>query len=196
MTTETVQRFYAILAILALVVVASLVLIRLLAIVSSRARGWYRAIAVAIEPNAVGMALIVATLATVGSLYFSEVAHFDPCRLCWFQRIAMYPLVVILGLATIRRDREVGFYVRVLAMIGAVISSYHLALEWIPALDTGACGTGPSCTLIWFREFGVVSLPMLALAAFLLIATLLSVRGPAAGDDGRADDAIVDRRPA
>jgi hypothetical protein len=183
MATSTVQLFYAILALIAFAFVAIVLLVRLLAFASSSAHRWYRAIGGVIEPNAVGIAFIVAMLATIGSLYFSEIAHFEPCRLCWYQRIAMYPLVVILGIAAVRRDADAGIYVRALAGIGAVISTYHLALEWVPALDTGACGVGPSCTVIWFREFGFISLPLLALAAFLLILTLLSVRGPLADDD-------------
>ncbi len=192
MATSTVQLFYALLAIIAFAFVAVVVVVRLLAFASASARRWYHAIGGVIEPNAVGMAFIVAMLATIGSLYFSEVAHFDPCRLCWFQRIAMYPLVVILGIAAVRRDAGIGIYVRVLAAIGAVISTYHLGLEWIPALDTGSCGTGPSCSVIWFRELGFISLPMLALAAFLLIFTLLSVRGPDL-DDG--PDRVEDPAP-
>jgi hypothetical protein len=183
MGTATVQLFFAILALIAFAFVAIVVVVRLLALVSPSAHRWYRAIGGVIEPNALGIAFIVAMLATMGSLYFSEIAHFEPCRLCWYQRIAMYPLVVILGIAAVRRDADAGIYVRALAGIGAVISTYHLALEWVPALDTGACGVGPSCTVIWFREFGFISLPMLALAAFLLIFTLLSVRGPLADDD-------------
>lgn len=193
MGTATVQLFYAFLAIIAFAFVAIVLVVRLLAFASSSAHRWYRAIGGVIEPNAVGMAFIVAILATMGSLYFSEIAHFDPCRLCWYQRIAMYPLVVILGIAAVRRDSDAGIYVRALAAIGAVISTYHLALEWIPSLDTGACGIGPSCTVIWFREFGFISLPMLALAAFLLIFTLLSVRGPLADDD--EPDAVPDGGP-
>lgn len=196
MSTSTVELFYAILAILAVGFVATLVVIRLLALGSSSARGWYREIAAFIEPNAVGMAFWVALLATVGSLYFSEVAHFDPCRLCWYQRIAMYPLVVVLGIAAVRRDAGVGIYARALAGIGALIALYHVALEWIPALDTGACGTGPACSVIWFRVFEFISLPTLALVAFLLILTLLSVRGPAADDGDPGTDAGASRSPA
>ena len=119
-------------------------------------------------------------LATVGSLYFCKIAHYEPCRLCWFQRIAMYPLAVILGIATFRADRGIRIYGRVLAGIGAVVAASHLALERILALDTGALlGVGPACTLVWFRALGFVSLPLLALSAFLLIFTLLSVRGDA-----------------
>ena len=196
MATSTVQLFYAILALIAFAFVAIVLIVRLLAFASSSAHRWYRAIGGVIEPNAVGIAFIVAMLATMGSLYFSEIAHFDPCRLCWYQRIAMYPLVVILGIAAVRRDADAGIYVRALAGIGAVISAYHLALEWIPALDTGACGVGPSCTVIWFREFGFISLPMLALAAFLLIFTLLSVRGPLADEDEPEADADIERSAA
>jgi disulfide bond formation protein DsbB len=196
MSVDTVELFYAILAILAVAFVAVVLVVRLLALASSSARGWYEAIGGVLEPNAVGMAFVVAMLATIGSLYFSEIAHFDPCRLCWYQRIAMYPLVVILGIAAVRRDAGAGIYVRALAAIGALISTYHVALEWIPALDTGACGVGPSCTVIWFRALGFISLPTLALAAFLLIFTLLSVRGPGAVDGDPDVEPDPDRSPA
>lgn len=195
MTTSTIETFYAILALLAVGAMATLLVIRLLAIGSESARGWYRAIALFIQPNAIGMAFWVALLATMGSLYFSEGAHFDPCKLCWYQRIAMYPLVVLLGIAAVRRDPGIRIYAGALAAIGLVISSYHVALEWIPALDTGSCGTGPACTIIWFRVLGFISLPTLALVAFLFILTLLSVRGPDADDDEDiATD--VERSPA
>ena len=187
MSTTTVELFYAILALLAFATVLVVVVVRTLAVGSATARGWYRDLAAMIEPNAMAMAFLVALLATVGSLYFSEIAHFEPCRLCWYQRIAMYPLVIILGLAIVRRDAQVGFYVRVLAAIGACVAAYHVALEWIPALDTGGCGLGPSCGVIWFRALGFVSLPTLALAAFLLIVTLLSVRRHDAAEPDRSD---------
>jgi Disulfide bond formation protein DsbB len=178
MTVDSVELFYSILALIALGFVALVVAIRVLAVWSAAARGWYGAIHSVIGSNAIGMAFLVASLATIGSLYFSEVAHFEPCRLCWYQRIAMYPLVIILGIAAVRRDDGVAIYARALAIVGALISTYHLALEWIPSLDSGACGTGPACTVVWFREFGFISLPMLALSAFLAIITLLSIRRP------------------
>jgi disulfide bond formation protein DsbB len=180
MAVETVQIFYALLSLVAMGVVAVVICLRILATVSASARRGYDLTAGSLAPNAVGMAWIVAMLATAGSLYFSEIAHYDPCRLCWFQRIAMYPLVVILGIAAFRHDDGVRIYGRALAAIGAVIAGYHLALEWIPALDTGACGLGPSCTVVWFRALGFISLPFLALTAFLLIFTLLSVHASAA----------------
>ena len=182
MSTETVELFYAILALLAVGAVATLVVVRLLANGSAGARGWYGSIALFVGPNAIAMAFWVALLATMGSLYFSEVAHFDPCRLCWYQRIAMYPLAVLLGIAAVRRDDGIRIYGRALSTIGAAVAVYHVALEWIPALDTGACGIGPACTVVWFRALGFISLPTLALIAFVFIFTLLSVRPP--GVDG------------
>ena len=128
-----------------------------------------------LAPYALAGAWIVALLATLGSLYFSEIAHFEPCRLCWFQRIAMYPLVLILGIAAWRRDSGVHIYAVPLAIVGAAISGYHYLLEWFPSIDAGACTVGVPCTLVWFREFGFISLPYLALSAFLLVITLLLV---------------------
>lgn len=197
MTTETVELFYAILAVLAFIFVATVLVIRLLAVGSASARGWYRTIATFVEPNALWMAFWVALLATSGSLYFSEFAHFDPCRLCWYQRIAMYPLVVILGIAAVRRDPGVRIYARALAIIGAVIAAYHVAFEWLPELlDTGACGAGPSCAVIWFRVFGFISFPTLALTAFLLIVTLMSVRSQDADLGDPDTDPEPERSPA
>jgi disulfide bond formation protein DsbB len=181
MSVDTVERFYAILAIAAIVGMLGLGAVRGLAVVSDRALDAWASIAHAIEARAVAAAWIVATLATAGSLYFSEVAGFVPCTLCWYQRIAMYPLVVILGLAALRRERHSPTGVVALAIIGALIAAYHVALEWVPSLDTGACAVGTPCTYVWFRAFGIFSLPTLALTAFLLIIVLLRVRDPDAG---------------
>jgi disulfide bond formation protein DsbB len=126
-------------------------------------------------PWAPAAAFSVAALATFGSLYFSEVVGYEPCRLCWYQRIAMYPLVIILAVGVARRDVGVRWYAVPVAIIGAAISTYHYVLEWFPAIDTGACHVGIPCTAVWFREFGFVSLPFLALTAFLLIIVLLAI---------------------
>jgi disulfide bond formation protein DsbB len=183
MTPATVETFYGILALAAVVVIAVVVGSRAFATASQGAADVHDAIARAVRPNALGLAFVVAALATAGSLYFSEVAHFEPCLLCWYQRIAMYPLVVILGLGAVRRDRAAAVYAGVLAAIGMVLSAYHVALEWFPALSTGACDPSNPCTLIWFRVFGFISLPTLAFIAFGLILTILTLRPRAATSD-------------
>jgi disulfide bond formation protein DsbB len=182
---EVVERFYAILAIVALAVTVIIGGLRFLAIGSDGALDAYAALARIIQPRAIALAWVVALLATLGSLYFSEVAHFTPCTLCWYQRIAMYPLVVLLGVGALRRAPSVTG-AAALVTIGALISAYHVALEWIPSLPSAACAATAPCTDVWFRVFGIFSLPTLALSAFLLILTLLLVRDPDEADDRRS----------
>lgn len=128
----------------------------------------------AVGDAALWIAFLVAAIAMAGSLYFSESAGFVPCRLCWFQRIAMYPLAVILLVAAWRRDRDVRWYVVPVAAIGACVSLYHYLVEWNPGLEGGACeATGPSCSAVWFREFGFVTLSFMALCGFVAIVVLV-----------------------
>ena len=121
---------------------------------------------------ALPLAAIVAVGATVGSLYFSEVRNFTPCELCWYQRIAMYPLAFILPIAAWRRDRGVVPYAIGAAVIGAGISVYHYQLQAFP--DQGSsCSTDAPCSFRWVEVFGFVSIPLLALGTFVLIAAVL-----------------------
>ncbi len=114
--------------------------------------------------------LCIAGGAMLGSLYFSEIANYIPCRFCWFQRIAMYPIAMIGLVSFIRRDAGARMYVLPIAAIGACISAWHYLIEWRPALDTGSCAaTGPSCTDIWFRSFGFLTLAGMALIGFLAL---------------------------
>lgn len=176
-TADIVARFYAILALVAIGAMVVVGGLRVLGIWSDGALDGYAAIARIVQPRAIWLAWVVALLATGGSLYFSEVAGFTPCTLCWYQRIAMYPFVVLLGVAAFRRARFVTG-APALAAIGALVAGYHVALEWLPSLDTGACAAAAPCTFVWFREFGIFSLPALALTAFLLILSILLVRDP------------------
>jgi disulfide bond formation protein DsbB len=132
---------------------------------------------IAVSDAALWIAFLVAAIAMAGSLYFSEVADFIPCRLCWFQRIAMYPLAVILLVAAIRRDRAVQWYAVPIAAAGACVSIYHYLIEWQPDLEVGnACSaTGVSCSAIWFREFGFVTLAFMALCGFVAVIVLTVV---------------------
>ena len=174
--TETVQLFVGLLTITAALGAIAVVVLRLLAAAGndSAAR-----LGSSISDSGVWLAWIVAVGATVGSLYFSEVANFNPCRFCWFQRIAMYPLAVILLVGALRKDPNVRWYAAPLAIIGAMISGWHSLIEWRPSLDNGECEfQGPSCTFVWFREFGF-SLANMALIGFLTILILLLVRFPA-----------------
>jgi disulfide bond formation protein DsbB len=127
-----------------------------------------------VDDAAIWLAFIVSAVATAGSLYFSEVADYVPCRLCWFQRIAMYPLAVILLIAAIRRDREIRWYAIPLAAVGACVSIYHYLVEWHPRLEGDVCDPTNPCSLVWFREFGFVTLSFMALCGFAAILALLA----------------------
>lgn len=120
----------------------------------------------------------LAAAATAGSLYFSEIAHYVPCRLCWFQRICMYPITGVALVALVRRDPGGRWYAALLAVVGAPISAYHYLIEWKPDLDTGACELfGPACTDIWFRTWGFATLAFMALCGFAaILATNLAPR--------------------
>ncbi len=168
MTVATVNRFLALLALAA--GVGAVITVGLLAAgdrsgaVAARQR---------LAPAAVWLAWLVAFVATTGSLYYSEVAGFEPCRLCWYQRIAMYPLVILLARGWWRHDRAVAGYVLPLAVIGGSISVYHYSLQQFPRLDIGACAADIPCSAAWVWEFGFISIPYMALSGFALIAALM-----------------------
>ncbi|HUG08250.1 MAG TPA: disulfide oxidoreductase [Acidimicrobiia bacterium] len=123
--------------------------------------------------KAIWLAWIVAFVATIGSLVYSEIIHFPPCRLCWFQRIAMYPMALVLLVAAIRREFQVKYYALPLALIGLGISTYHYILQRVPNLESGACDPSNPCSAVFVDIFGFISIPFMAGAGFILIAVLL-----------------------
>ena len=137
-----------------------------------------------------GLAAVVAGIATAGSLYYSEIAQFVPCLLCWVQRGFMYPLAAVLGLAAWRKW-PARAWARVAALAGAAVSIWHLLIERFPALEGAvACDPINPCSLKWVEIWGFVTIPYMALSAFLLVAVLLSV--PTAAPDRAAHRQGVD----
>ena len=171
---EAAQVFFSLLAVLA----GAGAIVLLVARFVARSSPAVAQLVAAVDDAALWIAFLVAATCMAGSLYFSEVADYVPCRLCWFQRIAMYPLAVILLVAAIRRDRSVRWYAGPLAAIGAGISTYHYLVEWHPSLEGGACGVGPACSAIWFRELGFVTLAFMALCGFAAVLVLVVPRPP------------------
>lgn len=180
MSTDSFELFFALLTLAAnagaLVLLAGHVIVRVApaSALASRAAGLIDGLGA----SALALAWVVALTATLGSLYFSEIADFTPCTLCWYQRIAMYPLAVVLAVAALRSDRGVRRYVWPIIAIGGVISTYHYLLEWFPEIDTGTCSLTIPCDFVWFRQFGFVTLSYMALSGFLLIGVLLLDPGP------------------
>lgn len=116
------------------------------------------------------LAFLVSAVATGGSLFFSEVAHFMPCELCWFQRISMYPLSITTLLAALFNDYRAARYLLPLPLVGAGIASYHLLVENGIVTQTQAClAAAPGgCVTKWINEFGYLTIPTLALTGFVL----------------------------
>ena len=121
------------------------------------------------------LAWVAATLATVGSLYLSEGAGLAPCEFCWYQRIAMYPLVVVLGVALLRGDWSAWRYGLPLSVAGLIVAGYHIALQLQPALEIKECSTAVPCTVVYFRVYGFISVPVLAISVFGLVTAILAI---------------------
>lgn len=112
----------------------------------------------------------VTIVSTLGSLFYSEILHFVPCELCWVQRILMYPLVIIYGVATMQRNLSIALPGLILSIIGVCVSTYHYLIQKLPALQAAgaSCGDVP-CNLQYANYFGFITIPFLAGLAFLLI---------------------------
>ena len=125
--------------------------------------------------KAIWLAWLVALVATVGSLMYSEVIHFEPCRYCWLQRVAMYPMAIILLVGAIRREFQVKYYALPLSLIGLGISIYHYLLQTFPSIEEGgACGT-VSCSAKYVDIFGFISIPFMAGSGFIVVSILLGL---------------------
>lgn len=131
------------------------------------------------------LAWLVALVATGGSLYFSEVRHFIPCQLCWFQRILMYPLILVVGIASYRQDRQVGVYVLPLSGLGFLIALFHYLEQKVPGFGVEAvCRVGVPCTTQYINWLGFITIPFLSLTAFALITLLVWAARRAPDEEG------------
>ncbi len=130
------------------------------------------------EKNAVLFSGIIAMTAMLGSLFYSEIAGFAPCVLCWWERIFLYPQAFVLAAAAFVKDKHIRAFCLTFSVIGAVISGYHSYLQYggSPFISCDAAGAGPSCTFRYFIEFGYVTIPTMALTTFTLIILLMLFR--------------------
>ena len=123
-----------------------------------------------IKQNGMYISWLIAMVATLGSLYFSEISQFLPCKLCWYQRILMYPLAVILGIAAVRKDFQQVIYVIPLSIWGLGIAIYHVLMQKTNWFQEAASSCGPiPCDVDYINWFGFITIPVLSAIAFLLI---------------------------
>jgi disulfide bond formation protein DsbB len=174
---------FSALAVVAQVLALALALIGVLALVGVRAP--LRAVRRGLWGYELWTAFVVAALATGGSLFMSEIAGFVPCDLCWFQRICMYPLSLLLLFAAWNGDYKFARYLLPFPIIGACVSVYHLLIENQVISEPTSCKIGGAgCAVKWVNEFGYVTIPTMALSAFLLLIGFLSLAIAGADDEG------------
>ncbi len=137
------------------------------------------------------VALLAAWVAMCGSLFMSEVLHWPPCALCWYQRILMYPLAGVLAIGIMRRDRGLPLYVLPFSLLGLGVSMYHHLLiktDWFPPPP---CVASIPCDVDYLNWMDVVTIPLLAFTAFLVITLAMA----ASALLGAPADAEVEREP-
>jgi disulfide bond formation protein DsbB len=172
--TDTVVTALAVLGVMTqalLVVLLGVLLLRLAGVA-----GPWRFVRESLAGNELWIAFAVALVGTAGSLYFSEVAHFVPCKLCWFQRVSMYPLV-LLALPALWNDRRAARYLLPLPVVGLGIAAWHVLVERGLVSETQSCTISApgGCATRWIEEFGYVTIPTLAATGFALIAFVLTL---------------------
>ncbi|WP_163581368.1 disulfide oxidoreductase [Gracilibacillus saliphilus] len=120
------------------------------------------------------IAWMVSVIATIGSLFFSEILHFTPCKLCWFSRILMYPLSIILGIAAYYNDYRVKIYVLPFSLLGIGLSIFHYFDQKTTFFRSlSHCSESVPCNGMYINWLGFITIPFLALCAFLLISLFL-----------------------
>ena len=168
MTHDTIVAL-SVLGVVGQVLVAIGILVALLALF--RVRGPLDGIRRLLWGYELWAAFVVAAIATGGSLFFSQIANFPPCELCWFQRICMYPLSILTLWMALNADNRASRYLLPLPIVGACVSIYHLLIENGVIKEPNQCiqSAPGGCAVKWINEFGYMTIPTLTLTAFLLL---------------------------
>lgn len=168
--TWTVVPFLSVLVAVGHVIIASCIAMLLYEVITKRTT----VVGMWMEKHGLILTFIIALTAMMGSLYFSEVSGWNPCKYCWIQRIFMYPQVILLGIALWKRDKTVARYILALCIIGTLYAAYHYYIQLYdiiasPTNPATPCdASGESCVKTPFIQFGYITIPMMALTAFVL----------------------------
>jgi len=128
--------------------------------------------------HAILFAAIIAITATLSSLFYSNIAGFAPCALCWWQRIFLYPQAIVLAAAAFIKDKNIKKFCLTFSIIGGMISIYHSYLQFggNPLIPCAAAGATVTCTFRYFLEFGYITIPTMALTTFVLLILLMLLK--------------------
>jgi disulfide bond formation protein DsbB len=126
--------------------------------------------------NILYIALLQSIAALLGSLYYSEIKNYTPCTLCWYQRILMYPLVILIAVGILRRDKKLDLYILPMTILGGLIAFYHILLQkGILPEAIAPCTIGASCLTKHVGYFGFITIPVMSLTAFVVITICMVV---------------------
>lgn len=167
--------------ILAIVVIAQVLIILYVFAFVIRKKNPSSSFVKALSDNGFLLAFLASLAATCGSLFYSDVLGYEPCKFCWFQRIFMYPQVLLLGIALWRKDYWMKFYSLILSVIGGIIALNHYILQTtnVSVLPCSAIGQSVSCSKVFVLKLGYITIPLMALTAFvLMILSLLLWKAP------------------
>lgn len=168
---ESVQLFTALLALAALSGTLALACALITRKRSHQAKKFLEAVA----PSALVLAALISVATMAGSLYFSEIANYTPCKLCWYQRIAAFSLALVLPGVAWKRDTKAALCLLPLPAAGIVVSTYHWVIEHYPNIKSSSCEITAPCTAIWFEKFGFLTLSSMAWISFATTITLIAV---------------------
>lgn len=126
-----------------------------------------------LSKKAMILAFLTSFLGIAGSLYYSEFIGFEPCKLCWYQRIFLYPQAILLAIGLIKKHSHIANYCILFSFFGALLAGYQSLTQAELASGTVCLASGISCNQIFVMQFGFITIPIMALTAFLLIIVLL-----------------------
>lgn len=120
--------------------------------------------------NGLLFGFIISMIAMLGSLFYSEIASYTPCEMCWYQRILMYPQTLLFLIAMVKKDHGITKYILWLCGLGALVAAYHYLLQLgLAPAPCSAVGISTSCSQRFVLQFGYITIPMMAFSAFLFI---------------------------
>lgn len=174
MDVKVAENFFGLLAILANIAALAAIVLAVASLWPA-GRDLRDYVALVLRPVLLPLLVVVSLTTMGGSLYFSEVVGYTPCRYCWFARIALYPLsaLFLTALALRSKAATVRPFAVPLAAVAIVVSGYHYLLEWFPTWETSACDLTAPCTSVWFRSFGFVSLAYMSVSAGAVVLALV-----------------------
>ncbi len=150
----------------------------LLLITPLKRHGWGRTLADFFGERAIFLSFLTAFAATFGSLFYSQVVGFPPCDLCWWQRIFLYPQTILLFTAFIKKDENMRLHSIVLSSVGALIALYQTFIQFGGMSLVPCSATSPSCTVLYFLEYGYITIPTMSLTAFVLLLLFMAAPNP------------------